>query len=108
MGVISRISSAVGKLIRQLTEYLNSRRRLDSNRLRRERTGENCGDGRYAGAELQTTVVIREYTSRPGLKIGNESVPKIILNDTIISILVISNHNSFRLTFDKIAPVYFI
>jgi len=51
---------------------------------------------------------MRSVTSRPGLKIGNESVPKIILNDTIISILVISNHNSFRLTFDKIAPVYFI
>jgi len=70
MGVISRISSAVGKLIRQLTEYLNSRRRRDSNRLRRERTGENCGDGRYAGAELQTTVVIREYTHTRSAKLN--------------------------------------
>jgi len=46
---------------------------------------------------------------------GNESVPKIIINDTInfffrtaISILVISNYNSFRELFDKIASVYFI
>jgi len=40
---------------------------------------------------------------------GNESVPKIIINDTIslffrpaINILVISNHNIFRVLFDKI------
>ena len=45
--------------------------------------------------------------------IGNKSVPKIIINDiinllfTAIIILVISNHNSFRVTFDKIAFVYF-
>ena len=43
---------------------------------------------------------------------GNESVPKIIMNDTIIflnriSILVVSNHDSFRVLFDKIASVYF-
>jgi len=43
----------------------------------------------------------------------NGSVPKIIINDivifsqTAISILVISNHNSFRVLFDKIASVYF-
>jgi len=46
--------------------------------------------------------------------IGNESVPKIIIIDTInlfltaISILVTSNHDSFRVLFDKIASVYFI
>jgi len=47
---------------------------------------------------------------------GNEIVPKIIMNDrinlflkTVISILLISNHNSFRgVLFDKIASVYFI
>jgi len=43
---------------------------------------------------------------------GNESVPKIIINDTIIfflnCILVISNNNSFRVLFDKIASMYFI
>jgi len=45
----------------------------------------------------------------------SKSVPKIIMNDTIyvfcktaIRILVISNHNSFRVLFDKIASVYFI
>jgi len=45
---------------------------------------------------------------------GNESVPKIIINSTInllfktaISILAISNRNSFRVLFDKIAFVYF-
>ena len=40
-------------------------------------------------------------------------MPKIIINDiyfkkTSISILAISNHNSFRVLFDKIASVYFI
>ena len=50
------------------------------------------------------------------LTIGNESVPKIIINVnnnffinlTAISIFVISNHNSFRVLFDKIASLYFI
>ena len=44
-----------------------------------------------------------------------ESVTKIIINDTInlfsktaLSILLISNHSSFRMLFDKIAFVYFI
>jgi len=44
----------------------------------------------------------------------NENVPKIILNDTIslfletaISILVLSNHNSFRVLFDKNCFVIF-
>ena len=48
-------------------------------------------------------------------QIGNESLSKIIINDTIfflklhvIDILVISNRNSFRVLFDKIASVYFI
>ena len=42
---------------------------------------------------------------------GNESVPKIIIINTIIffkiaiNILVISNQNSFRVLFDKIASV---
>jgi len=46
---------------------------------------------------------------------GDESVPKIVINNTMnlllktaIGILVISNHNSYRVLFDKIAPVYFI
>jgi len=41
--------------------------------------------------------------------VGNESVPKIVIIDTVnlllktaISILVISNHNSFRALFDEI------
>ena len=45
----------------------------------------------------------------------NERVPKVVTNDAInvffetaISILEISNHNSFRVLFDKIACVYFI
>jgi len=44
-----------------------------------------------------------------------QSVPKIIINDTdtvlfktTIRILIISNHNSFQVLFDKIASVYFI
>jgi len=46
--------------------------------------------------------------------IGNENVPKIIINNTqkifltAISIFLVSNHNSFRVLFDKIASVYFI
>ena len=47
--------------------------------------------------------------------IGNESVPKIVINNTIylrfktaVSILLISNRNSFRVLFDKIASIYFI
>ena len=47
--------------------------------------------------------------------IGNESVPKTIINDTrnlfyktAVSILVISNNNTFRVLFDKIASAYFI
>ena len=46
---------------------------------------------------------------------GNNSVPKMTINDTInlflqiaLSILVISNHNSFRALFEKIASVYFL
>jgi len=45
---------------------------------------------------------------------GNESVPKIITNTrnlfswAAVSILVISNRNSSRVPFDKIASVYFI
>ena len=55
----------------------------------------------------------RNYASVT-LCIGNESVPKIIYDTinlyfkTAISILLISNHNSFRVMFDKIASVYFI
>ena len=51
----------------------------------------------------------------PAAGMGNESVPKIIATDTIIffsetaiSILVISNRDSFRVLFDEIASVYFI
>ena len=48
--------------------------------------------------------------------IGKESVPKIIINDTVnlffltaIGVLLISNHNnSFRVLLDKIASVYFV
>ena len=60
-------------------------------------------------------ISFRRYRGYSLLLIGNESVPKIILNSTInlflktaISLLVISNHNSFRVLFDKIASIYFI
>jgi len=48
------------------------------------------------------------------LATGNETVPKIIINNTIslflaaISLLLISNHNWFRVLFDRIPSVYFI
>jgi len=48
-------------------------------------------------------------------RIGNESVPKNMINNTInlffktaISVLIVSNHNSSRVLFDRIATVYFI
>jgi len=47
--------------------------------------------------------------------IGNENMPKIIINDNefvvfklAISILVISNHNIFRVLLGIVASVYFI
>jgi len=40
---------------------------------------------------------------------GNESVPKIIINNTIkLFFLNYNRHNSFRVLFDKIASVHFI
>jgi len=49
------------------------------------------------------------------VSIGNESLPENIINNTTdlffktsISVSVISNHNSFRVLFGKIAFVYFI
>jgi len=56
------------------------------------------------------------FYRRSGDDIGNESVPKIARNNTTsinfsktaISTLVISNRNSLRVLFDKIASVYFI
>jgi len=60
---------------------------------------EVCGFG------LAEMVLLRSLVH----EIGNESVPKIIVNDTIkffsqtaISTLVGSNHNSFRVLFDKL------
>ena len=64
----------------------------------------------------RTTVdnkLIAVSASECGIVAGNDSVPKIIINNTInlfltaISILLISNHNNFRVLFDKIASVYF-
>jgi len=47
--------------------------------------------------------------------IGDESVPKIVINDENLFFLNcnqhfgnLKNHNSFRVPFDKIASVYFI
>jgi len=49
------------------------------------------------------------------MAIGNESVPKMITNNTIslfsktaVSSLVISNRNSFRVLFDKVDSIYLI
>ena len=48
-----------------------------------------------------------------GRKIGNETVPKTIANGTINSFncnqyMVIPDHNSFRVLFDRVASAYFI
>ena len=64
---------------------------------------------------LKQTATDRHASKRRLQNHRNESVPKIIVNDTVnffsltaISILAISNHKSFRVLFDKIASVYFI
>jgi len=57
----------------------------------------------YGGIDLD----MEQHYVTVTLCIGNESMPKIIIHDTI-SILVISNHNSSRVLLDKIASVYFI
>ena len=60
----------------------------------------------------ETRVLRARLVLNTCMSIGNESVPKIVINDTTfyfetaISILVILNHNSFRVLFDKIAFVY--
>ena len=67
----------------------------------------------------QTAVKTCQYTCRLLSEaevdlIGNENVPKIIINDTLIfflnciSILIISNHKSFHMLFDKIASEFFL
>jgi len=46
--------------------------------------------------------------------VGNESVPKFIMNDTLIflncdkHLLLILKHKSFRVLFDKVVFVYFL
>ena len=68
-----------------------------------------------APSNVDLSPAVSPYALRSHIRIGNESVPKVIINDTMkcfsetaLSILVISNHNSFRVLFDKIAFVYFI
>jgi len=61
---------------------------------------------------MPSVVASYDYTNQR-IGIGNESVPKIVINDskfilTAISILVISNRNSLQVLFDKIASVYYI
>jgi len=70
-----------------------------------------AGDNEWQWRQLDYMQV---FTSpAPHHSIGNESAPKIIISNThlffktAISILVISNHNSFRVLFDKIVSVYF-
>jgi len=55
------------------------------------------------------------FTVAVDFVIRNESVPTVIVNGTVnlffktaIGILLISNHNSFRVMFDKIASAHFI
>jgi len=61
------------------------------------------------GGNIESEQFVTDLTT------GNESVPKIVVNSTVdlfsktaISISVISNHNRFRVLFDKIASVYFM
>jgi len=68
-----------------------------------------------AGQETSHSCTIAQMDGQVENITGNKSVPKIIINDTINfflsnsnSILVITNHNSFWVLFDKIASVYFI
>ena len=63
---------------------------------------------------LGWVVEVRSFYCSVDYTIGNESVPKIIINNTInlfltaISILPIWNHKSFRMLFYKFASLYFI
>ena len=70
------------------------------------RAGPHCHVFRPdAGTGEKSVSRTRTQAASHRLAIGSESVPKIIINDTI---WVISTHNSFRVLFDKIASVYFI
>jgi len=57
----------------------------------------------------------QQQQQRHYLETGNESVPNIIINNTLnlffetaMSILLISNHNIFRVLIDKNTSAYFI
>ena len=66
-----------------------------------------CSDGPH----LASAAMSCGLTITVSRCIGNETVTKVIINnttETAISIFVISNHNSFRVLFDKIASVYII
>ena len=62
----------------------------------------------------QSSTKLEKAHDYPHRAMGNDSGPKITINNTInllltaINILLISNHNSFRVLFHKIASVYFI
>jgi len=69
----------------------------------------------HHGPQILTYLQFPGNVRQPRPSTGNEWVPKVIINNTInlffstaISVLVISNRNSFRELFDKIASVYFI
>ena len=75
---------------------------------------QHTSDSEYVSLFLSTVLVSCLYLSVK-FAIGNDCVSKNVVNCTIsyfftaISILVISNHNSFRVLFYKIAfEIYFI
>jgi len=124
----------VGRLIKLLTEGNNESRRIRWPRLPcYVRYSDEETDRTRRSSELNVTAytptehgwkprrwnvwmlrvfvwcrAVREHTQ-------NDSVPKMPINDTInllfksaVSISLVSNHNSFRVPFDKIASAYFI
>ena len=95
---------SVGDVCIRLLEY-ESFQQSTEDRLHRE----------LAATAPVGSVVRSRRPARSNVVLGNDTVPKIILNDTVslflktaISISVISNRNSSRVLFDKIDSVYFI
>jgi len=77
--------------------------------------GTCCRGSVLSWRRWSTLCVLSVLRATSSLPIGNESVPKMIINDrtglfftNAVSIVVISNHNSFRVLFIKIVSVYFI
>jgi len=121
----TRYAAPVQTLIRRRPSAVPDRRIID------DRSRRNSGEINRASTKPRMTICcqllhlglkIAQNISQPRMSLNGHDqiewgteVSEIIVNDTRnfflklqISILVISNHNSFRVLFDKITFVYFI